>query len=106
MVAGLGSLMSSPPLTSKMWSKASMTMAEEGTMSAVAEEEGAKQPPQQTPEAAAAEGTMSAVAEEGTMSAVAEEEGAKQPPQQAPQQTPEAAEEGAMSAVAEEEGVE
>src|SRR5215208_270911 len=53
MAAGLGSLMSSSPLTSKMWSKASMTMAAaEGTMSAVAEEEGAQQAPQQAPQQA------------------------------------------------------
>ena len=55
MVAGLGSLTSSPPLTSKMRSKVSMTSLGGGW--AVAEEEGA----------------MSAVAEEeGVMSAVAE----------------------------------
>jgi hypothetical protein len=98
MVAGLGSLTSSPPLTFKMWSKISIPVAEEGAMSAVAEEamsavaeeERVQQAPQQTPEEEAVEGTMSVVAEE--------EEGV----QQAPQQTPE---EEAMSAVAEEERV-
>ena len=85
MVAGLGSLTSSPPLTSKMWSKVSMTMAEEQAPKKApqqpTEEEGAQQAPQKAPQQPT------------------EEEGAKQPPQQPPQQTPEAAaEEGAMSA--------
>jgi hypothetical protein len=81
MVVGLGSLTSSPPLTSKMWSKVSIPMAEEGAQKA----------PHQPTEAAAAEA-------EGAQKAPHQptEEGAKQPPQQAPQltpqQTPEAAE--------------
>src|ERR671910_523405 len=46
MVARLGSLTSSPPLSSKMWSKISMTMAAEGAVA----EEGVQKAPQQPTE--------------------------------------------------------
>src|SRR5215204_4425415 len=99
MVAGLGSLTSSPPLTFKMWSKVSIPMAEE---------EGAQKAPHQPTEAEAAEeGAQKAphqpTEEEGAQKAPhqpTEEEGAKQPPQQAPQQAPQQTPEAATEAEA------
>src|SRR5215213_8488016 len=85
MVAGLGSLTSSPPLTFKMWSKVSIPMAEE---------EGAQKAPHQPTEAEAAEEGAQKAPHQPT------EEEAKQPPQQAPQQAPQQTPEAATEAEA------
>src|SRR5215208_7086855 len=94
MVAGLGSLTSSPPLTSKMWSKVSMRMAEK---------ERAQQAPQKVPQqpTKGAQQAPQKAPQQPT-------KGAQQAPQKAPQKAPQQApqqptEEGAMSAAPEAE---
>jgi hypothetical protein len=98
MVARLGSLTSSPPLSSKMGPKISMTSLGEGwAVPAVSEEEGAQKAPQQPMEEVGAQKVPQQLTEEVA------EEGAQKAPQQP---TEEGAEEGAISAAPEAEAAE
>jgi hypothetical protein len=84
MVAGLGSSMSSPPLTSKMWSKVSIPMAQKAPKHPT--EEMAQQAPKQAPKHPTEE-----MAQQAPKHPTAEE--AQQAPKQAPKHPTEEEEE-------------